>query len=353
MKVVLQTPAALVVHDGRWKTVLMGFLFIVAGGGAIALRVEHPEGWTGNGGARLVYLVGGTFAAVGITLLALSADRRLVFDRPAKVARMVVQRLAHRRVTEYPFADVADVVLARSAGAAPSRGAATMGSAQADCYRIMFLMTDGSRVPWTPYSTNDLGALATTADAVRRFGGWAADAGSTPSAEKPAPAITHGVATNWALFAFFLAIFISVGIGIFSLEVYRLVTWRPVPATVLSRDIRTVRGSKGSTYAPVVGYSYAYEGVAYQGSVVTPVNRTASLKWARGLRNRFTPGTVATAYVDPGRPSRAFLVREVSLAPLVFIFFPLAMGALVVWIVRVQRRQVVLADAHHVPVVAE
>ena len=35
--------------------------------------------------------------------------------------------------------------------------------------------------------------------------------------------------------------------------------------------------------------------------------------------DRFTPGAVVTAYVNPGRPTSASLVREVSLVPLFFV----------------------------------
>ncbi|MFI5312193.1 MAG: DUF3592 domain-containing protein [Gemmatimonadales bacterium] len=345
MKVVRQTPAELVVHDGAWMTALLGFIFVSAGGGFIALRVLHPEGWSGNGGAWLVYFVGGVFAVVGVVTLILSADRRFVFDRPAHVARVVVQRLAHRQVTEYPFTDIDDVVLERSTG----------GQSQSPFYRIVFLMKKGGRVPWTPYSTNDQGTLATTAAAVRSFGGWATAEGHAAVAampEKRLAPVVHTAATNWGCLAFFLGIFVAVGLGMFTLEVYRVATYRPVQATVIMTDIRTVRGSKGSTYAPLVTYRYSWQGVTYTGAGVTPVSISASMKWATALRDRFQAGKVVTAYVNPGRPASAFLVREVSLVPMLFVLLPVAFGALFAWIIRVQRRQVALVETHLVPVVS-
>ena len=38
MQVVLQTPSEMVVHDGRWTTVLMGAVFFALGGGIMWLR---------------------------------------------------------------------------------------------------------------------------------------------------------------------------------------------------------------------------------------------------------------------------------------------------------------------------
>ena len=83
MNVVLQTPTQLVVHDGVLKTVVLGAIFAAAGGGLISLWLADPSDWSGNAGPWLIYLVGGVFIAVGIALLALSADRRFVIDRSA------------------------------------------------------------------------------------------------------------------------------------------------------------------------------------------------------------------------------------------------------------------------------
>jgi hypothetical protein len=50
--------------------------------------------------------------------------------------------------------------------------------------------------------------------------------------------------------------FVAVGIGIFGVQLYRIVTWTPVTANILSSDVGTVSGSKGNTYKPVVVYNY-------------------------------------------------------------------------------------------------
>jgi hypothetical protein len=364
MKVVLQTPSELVVHDGRWPTVLAGFVFFSAGAGFIALRVLHPQGWSGNGGAWVVYVVGGAFALLGIALFAFSADRRYVFDKSTKVATLTVQRLVHRQVRQYPFADIADVVLEKSAGVANSGSNASRSSA--DCWRPVFLMKDGGRVPWMPYSTSEYQHQAATAAAVRAFGGWAAEAARPatagavyeaaatlpPPADRAPPLMAHPVAMHWGLLGFFLSLFVAVGIGIFGLEVYRVLTWRAVEATILSSDIKTVRGSKGNSYAPQISYSYSYEGAQYVGAGVMPVSMSASLGWAESLRARFQRGSVVAAYVNPGRPASAFLVRRVSLLPLLFVVMPIGFGALFAWIIRTQRNTVALEATHPVPEVS-
>jgi len=352
MKVVLQTPTQLVVHDGVLKTVALGAIFAAAGGGLISLRLAHPSDWSGNAGPWLIYLVGGVFIAVGIALLALSADRRFVIDRSAGTVQFVVQRLAHRTAREYALGDLRDVALERSAG--DSRQSSPF-------FRIVFLTKSGGRVPWTPYSTNDEGELASCASAVRGFCGWAggeAGTGADAGASVPAAAAAasgrvsgHPVATNWGCLSLFLAIFVAVGLGLFGSEVYRIARWQPVSARVLSTDIKAVRGDKGTSYAPVVRYQYSFAGGQYVSDGVLPLTISAGRGWAENLRNRFRPGEIATAYVNPNRPSSAFLVREVSLLPLLFVAFPLAIAGLLAWIARVQRRQLAAVVKCPVPVV--
>ena len=83
MQVVLQTQTELVVHDGRWTTVLMGAIFSAMGGGVMWLRWTHPTGWSGNAGPWLVYLIGSVFVVVGVVIFWFSADRRYIVDRSA------------------------------------------------------------------------------------------------------------------------------------------------------------------------------------------------------------------------------------------------------------------------------
>lgn len=347
MQVVLQTPSELVVHDGRWHTVLFGALFAAMGGGVMWLRWTHPTGWSGNGGAWVVYVVGSMFVMASGVIFWLAADRRYVVDRATHTVALVVQRLVHRQSTLLAFKDIADVALEQSAGM-PSDTRST----RASTYRVVFLMKDGSRVPWTPYSTSDRVSQESCAAAVRTFGGWSGTPVEQSQPVKPAPAlISHPVATNWGCLAAFLSIFVAVGIGLLGLQVYRIVAWRPVAANILSSDVGTVSGEKGNTYKPVVVYSYRYQGWAFQAAAVTPIDISASQHWAQSIAGKYRPGDVTTAYVDPDNPYKAFLLRQVSLFPLLFVLIPVCLGLIFSWVVRVQRLQVVLAQKHLVPVV--
>lgn len=347
MQVVLQTPSELVVHDGRWHTVLFGALFAAIGGGVMWLRWTHPTGWSGNGGPWVVYVVGSMFVIASGVIFWLAADRRYVVDRATHTVALVVQRLVHRQSTLLAFKDIADVALEQSAGM-PSDARST----SAPTYRVVFLMKDGSRVPWTPYSTSDRVSQESCAAAVRTFGDWSGTpAEQSQPVTSAAPLISHPVATNWGCLAAFLSIFVAVGLGIFSVEVYRVATWRPVAAQVVSSDVGTVKGSKGNSYKPVVVYNYRYQGHPYQAATVTPIDLSASQGWAQSIVNKYNPGDVTTAYVDPGNPYKVYLLRQVSLFPLLFVLIPVCFGFIFGWVVRTQRLSVVLAQKHLVPVV--
>lgn len=341
MNVVRHSPTELIVHEGALNVVLVGVIFIVVGGGLITLRLADPSNWSGNAGAWLIYLVGGIFAAVGLASLGMAADRRFVFDRATGTVRIVVQRLAHRTSDEFPIADLKDAVLERSAG----------GPRQSNpFFRIVFLTKSGGRVPWTPYSTTDEGTLAACASAARTFCGW------SPPPAPAAPLTTgsvsgHPAATSWGCVGSFLAIFVAAGLGLFGSEVYRVATFQPVTARVVATDIKAVRGDKGTSYAPVVRYDYYFNGERYRSDRVLPLSISASYGWATRLRDRFEPGQVVTAYVNPKRPTTAFLVREVSLLPLLFVAFPLGIVGLLAWIAAVQRRRLAATQRFPVPIV--
>jgi len=347
MQVVLHTSDEIVVHDARWNMVVMGAAFLAMGGGAMWLRWTHPTGWSGNAGPWLVYVVGIAFVVAGGLIFWFSADRRYIVDRSAKTVSIVVQRLVHRTTTLLAFKDIDDVALERSAGMSTQQSGT--GS---PTWRVVFLMKDGSRVPWTPYSTSARESQETCAAAVRAFGGWSGNPEHQlpPGTATPA-VIAHPVATNWGCLAAFLALFFSVGIGMFGLEVYRIATWIPVSATVVSSDVGEVRGNKGNTYKPVVVYNYRYQGNPYQAAAVTPINISASRRWAQSIVAKYHTGDVTTAYVNPNNPYYAYLLRQVSIIPLIFVLLPILFGVLFSWVIRAQRSQVALAQKQLVPVV--
>ena len=130
-------------------------------------------------------------------------------------------------------------------------------------------------------------------------------------------------------------IFVAVGTYMAASQHQKITTWQPVQATVLSARVEqhTSRDSDGrssTTYKPVIEYRYEVDGRSYTCDKVTPLSETRSGGWARRIANRYKAGRACEAYYDPQAPAEAFLVREYSFFPYLFILFPvpfLAIGA--------------------------
>lgn len=110
-----------------------------------------------------------------------------MFDRTTGTVSAVVQRLAHRTTDQYAIADLQDVALERSAG----------GPRQSSpFFRIVFLTKSGARVPWTPYSATDEGALASCVSSARTFCGWSTAPAQAPAAPAVGSVSGHPAATS-------------------------------------------------------------------------------------------------------------------------------------------------------------
>ena len=385
MKIEQQSPDALIIHDSAWLMRGLGLVFAGSGIGLLAL-MPNAAGRSIQGSAWVGWAVGGAFAIIGVALALTAADRHYAFYRHTSMVRVTVRGLLKRQIVEYPFAAIKDVVLESSSSLNARPGSSAM-------FRVVFLMRDGTREAWTPYSTSDVTGQGACAAAARSFGGWEEKArveGASPAAGSAAtvapPASSTAAVTAAAALASataatsvlapatsprpspifpaqgarvqnlgcvmaFLAIFVAVGLGLFGLEVYRISTWQPVRATVLASDIQAVRGNKGTSYKPVVSYRYAVGARQFVGTGVLPVTISSSYGWAQSLQRRFVPGTSVTAYYDPQKPWQAFLVHDVSFLPLLFVAFPLLMAGLMTWMVRMARRQAVFTESPPVPVV--
>lgn len=96
---------------------------------------------------------------------------------------------------------------------------------------------------------------------------------------------------------------------------------RPVQATVLKRGIEVVRGEDdfSDTFRPRVLYRYVVDRVSYESQQVTPFPLASSEEWASAMLARVPTNDVVTAYYDPNDPSTAYLVREVSFLPYLFL----------------------------------
>jgi hypothetical protein len=135
----------------------------------------------------------------------------------------------------------------------------------------------------------------------------------------------------------FVAFVIAFALGAFAVwvkDAVLLLRARPAPAVVIASTVRVFesreRDSDGRlrtrrSYAPDVDFRYVVDGVERAGGAVLAGSyEQRGEGWAESIVDRFPPGDSTVAFVDPTDPERAYLVREPSAVPLLFIACPLA-----------------------------
>lgn len=86
-----------------------------------------------------------------------------------------------------------------------------------------------------------------------------------------------------------------------------------VQATVTGASVDRLDGGRGIDYEPEIEYTYQYQGDTYTGEQVFPstgVRTYSERSNAQSVVDSYEPGTTVRAYVTPGDPSDAFLIRE-------------------------------------------
>ncbi len=123
------------------------------------------------------------------------------------------------------------------------------------------------------------------------------------------------------------AVFVAVGTGMAWRQHRKITTYEPAAATVLSTRIeRHVSHNKHGTSVtckPIVNYRYEAGGKTRESGVVLPISQSSSHSWARSITDRYKPGQRTTAYYNPANPSSAFLLRQYTFFPYLFILFPM------------------------------
>jgi hypothetical protein len=118
----------------------------------------------------------------------------------------------------------------------------------------------------------------------------------------------------------FLGIGAVIGIWVGGIQADRLMTWRPVQATIVACDVQAVKGGRGGVgYLPVASYNYAMNGQQYQATGVTVLRVSSSYKWAQALCARYAHGLTVTAYIDPKNPRAGYLEHRFGLLPFWFL----------------------------------
>ena len=306
---------------------ILGATFIAVGG-------------RGIGSAVMPTLIGGVVAIAGLLMVVLPSRVTAAFDRPGRTLVITRRGITGRKQTrdEVDLSKISGVEAAESTGLArPGQTASGTGM-----FRVEIVLRDGARVPLTSYYSNSP-THATAAAAARAFLGLAPPAPAVGAASPVLPSAERRVPRSSLVFmAVLCSAFVALGAWLFLTEGRRLSNARPVPATVLATDVRSVRstgrGGTTVTLKPVVLFRYNINGREYTADRVTPLNESRSGQWAYKLIARYPVGATVTAWFDPAHPEQAFLLHEWSLPPLFFVVFPLLLLGLMTFMVLRARR---------------
>jgi hypothetical protein len=381
MRIAEEAPGRLVLRESPWGVRAAGVLLAALGAGVLLMVVAGGHGGgPADANVWVAYVVGGAFVAGGVAAVLTAADYWLEFDAATATVELVRRGALGITRAAYPFASIRDIGLEVSAMG--------RGSRPSGLYRSVFVLRDGTRVPWTGAATGDLGSQARCVARARTFGGWDHRASDRSSASPPGvatvPAATHAMIAptttrptpltampatsypgepprfgrpprmqNARLVGVVLGAFALVGVVMMAVEAERLLRWRPVPAVVQASAVQAVRGNKGGTsFRPVVTYAYAVHGQRYTSTQVNVLAVSKSYGWAQSMSTRFVPGAPTTAYVSPDDPASAYLVHEISLLPLCITLIPALFGGVFLLTTRWNDRQSELARGVNVPILA-
>jgi hypothetical protein len=315
MRIVYQSPDALVIRDSAVLLRGFGGFLVVLG----VMLVAIGESGVANGHA-LPIVLGGVCALGGVLLALLPRTVTFAFDRSARSLFVTRQGLGRATVREtYRLRDIARVELESSRD---SEGAVS--------YRVVTVMADGTRQPWRSYYSSGAAGMRAAVEAAGAF--LARESGAAAPAPVAAPprgaSMRSSPRAQGCLLAGMTVVclaFFGVGARLVWLEHHRLTTYEPMTATVLAEQVVESRDSDGgTTYRPEVTYRYEVDGRTYVGKRVTPLNEGRGGHWAYDLVRRFAVGGTYTGFYDPAHPSDAYLLRQRSLLPYLFVGIPLA-----------------------------
>jgi len=96
--------------------------------------------------------------------------------------------------------------------------------------------------------------------------------------------------------------------------------WVETKCTIVSSKIDINRDGDGTTYRPLIEFTYNYDGLDYQSDKFdfTSLNRSHSR--CRQIVNDHAVGTRMGCFVDPSDPDKAVLVRDYDFSYMGLIF---------------------------------
>ena len=110
-------------------------------------------------------------------------------------------------------------------------------------------------------------------------------------------------------------------------------SWVATPATITSNEMEESTGEDGSTWKPVIHFTYVVDGTKRQSTTWSFINYSSSRNWAKNICAKYPVGSTQTCFYDPSDPVDAVLDRTIeqsswfTLFPLIFV----VVGALIMF----------------------
>lgn len=101
-----------------------------------------------------------------------------------------------------------------------------------------------------------------------------------------------------------------------------------INVTLESKSVDTVSKRRGVQYKPTASFTYSYNGKQYRSDSIYPSGITQQFsteETAAKLIEGYSRNDTVQAYINPGKPSEAFLVDKASTSP----YFMIVIGSLV------------------------
>jgi hypothetical protein len=140
---------------------------------------------------------------------------------------------------------------------------------------------------------------------------------------------------------------VMLGVGIYEYFMQRrlLANARPVKVTItesgvqVSRDVST-DGNSGSSlsYLPTVKFRYELDGARYESTLLRPVLRVhgyTSYEFAAADLVSFPVGASVSAFVSPSHPDKAYLIKERSRTPMIFIIIGVCIPVFIFAVIKI------------------
>ncbi|MDE0837980.1 MAG: DUF3592 domain-containing protein [Kiritimatiellae bacterium] len=130
------------------------------------------------------------------------------------------------------------------------------------------------------------------------------------------------------VFSLFALVFSGIGVGMAWHQHSKITNAVAIQADVTGKRVerRESTDSDGDTsvsYAPIVDFTYEYEGLKYSGHDVFPMSMSSGKRWAHAAIAPFSVGQQVQAFTLPNKPHKAFLLRHYTFFPYIFILFPM------------------------------